>query len=418
MSTALLALVLTAAAPPSGRAPDVSCAASAEPIDEVTLSRGACFGRCPIYRATFHKDGGIDYIGERNVKLSGAHRARIAPERFAVLAHAVDASGFFCMDANYEKPITDLPDVVVAAKRAGVAHTVRDYADSAPAKLAELEALLDALLLEAKLDDSPLARRYVDGAKVTYAMTRTYEERGHKNAIAVTADGVVHVDGIGVEELAWRDLVKDGVPVALPPDAAALRERVSLDPAARVELPDLRRAGPLTAAMLDLFSFYADDTLAIRTASIRKAGDHAYVEHGLPNSWADGTRVTLGADAIDFDVTWASVKDGVAHVVIKHVPPRAQKLALPAAWMNEPLVAGTANNWVQVTHDGDHYLAGVGVETFEDDIDVRLADGAIVAATMDNPVDVVERVCADARLTSCAAPERYRIHRHIEMRAR
>jgi hypothetical protein len=49
-------------------------------------------------------------------------------------------------------------------------------------------------------------------------------------------------------------------------------------------------------------------------------------------------------------------------------------------------------------------------------LDIALSDGRIRSATMDNPVDVMERVCRDAALTSCGEARRYRIHRHIVVR--
>jgi hypothetical protein len=47
------------------------------------------------------------------------------------------------------------------------------------------------------------------------------------------------------------------------------------------------------------------------------------------------------------------------------------------------------------------YVAAVGRETFDVQLVVSLVDGRIVSATMDNPVDVLERTCSDAALTSC-----------------
>ena len=86
--------------------------------------------------------------------------------------------------------------------------------------------------------------------------------------------------------------------------------------------------------------------------------------------------------------------------------------------MQAPLF-DTPNNWVEVTKTTDtSYVAGLGRETFDVQIDVRLSDGSILAATMDNPVDVMERVCRDSALASCDAPHRYRILRRISLQAR
>ena len=79
-------------------------------------------------------------------------------------------------------------------------------------------------------------------------------------------------------------------------------------------------------------------------------------------------------------------------------------------------VADTPNNWVEVskTQEGK-FSAQVGKETFVARIKISLADGRIISATLDNPVEVLERVCTDAALTSCGEPVRYQIRRQIEI---
>ena len=47
-------------------------------------------------------------------------------------------------------------------------------------------------------------------------------------------------------------------------------------------------------------TFYVDVSLAMRQSDLRRAGDRAVVHHDQPNSWADGMRVLIGEDAIDF----------------------------------------------------------------------------------------------------------------------
>jgi len=51
------------------------------------------------------------------------------------------------------------------------------------------------------------------------------------------------------------------------------------------------------------------------------------------------------------------------------------------------------------------------------EIKLGLDTGRILSATMDNPVDVMERVCDDAALTVCGNPERYSIRRQIALKA-
>jgi hypothetical protein len=79
-------------------------------------------------------------------------------------------------------------------------------------------------------------------------------------------------------------------------------------------------------------------------------------------------------------------------------------------------VADTANNWVEVakTKDGK-YRAAVGKETFDVTIIVSTADGRILSASMENPVATSGRLCEDAALTKCGAPQPHTIHRHVEI---
>jgi hypothetical protein len=127
--------------------------------------------------------------------------------------------------------------------------------------------------------------------------------------------------------------------------------------------------------------------------------------------------VTLGEDSIDFDFTLKEVNQpaNTATLVIRHVPPEKPQVKLPADWMQKP-VADTPNNWVQIekTKDGK-YLAAVGKETFDVEIKLSLADGKILSATIDNPLQTIERDCEDAALTKCGDPKPHPIRRQIEL---
>jgi hypothetical protein len=111
--------------------------------------------------------------------------------------------------------------------------------------------------------------------------------------------------------------------------------------------------------------------LVAHQGQLPHAGDHFYFKRGTPASWAD--------------------------------------------WMRAP-VGDTQNNWVQVSKTSDgKYAAAIGKETFDVQIRVSLVNGTIVSATIDNPVEVLERDCADAALTACGNPARYQIRRHVEV---
>jgi hypothetical protein len=122
-----------------------------------------------------------------------------------------------------------------------------------------------------------------------------------------------------------------------------------------------------------------------------------------------GSRRERKKTAIRNQIISASVelfsRHGISEVIvlIRHVPPENPEIRLPAEWMRKP-VAGAPNNWVQIqkTKDGK-YLAAVGKETFDGEIKLSLVDGKIVSASIDNPVETMERECAGVALTECGA---------------
>lgn len=265
-----------------------------------------------------------------------------------------------------------------------------------------------------------LARRYRDGDSLHYQMEASNQDRDRTQRYAVRADGVVRRDSLGryVEDFEWSHLVRDDSAIALPRDAAAVRQRLTLAPDFMI-LPDVKATHEaLIAPVLDLLTFYVDLWLAAKLP-LAHPGDHVRVPGHGPNSWADGRRTLLGEDAVDFDITLTAVDSaaGVARLEVDHVPTVEPHVTLPAEWMRAPLFE-TPDNWVQVTHtDNGPYTAGVGRETFAVRLVVRLADGTLVSATMDNPVDVLERSCANAALTDCGESTRYRIVRTIVLQS-
>jgi len=266
-----------------------------------------------------------------------------------------------------------------------------------------------------------VGRKYREGEKISYQLKASTQGHHGTTRIEAKADGVVKRDESGrfVEEFGWSDLVVDGGGVKLTPGNSSFRQRLSLERDYPLAMPNLGQLEPLLIGpVADLLTFYADLSLAIVQADLEKAGDHVYLKRGTANSWAYGEFVPLGEDSIDFDITLAAVDRPrqVATVVIKHVPPERPEVRLPAEWMKRP-VGEAANNWVQISKTSDgRYTAAVGQERFVVVIKVSLASGRILSATMENPVEVLERTCADAALAGCGAETRYAILRRVSIR--
>jgi hypothetical protein len=265
-----------------------------------------------------------------------------------------------------------------------------------------------------------LERKYKEGEKLSYHMKASNRERERTLLYEIQADGVVTRNANGyIEEFAWSGLIVEGKPVPLPPASQSLRQVLSLTPNPSLGIPDLSKVHPMMIGPItDLLTFYADMLIAKSQGKLTRAGDHFYFKHGTPNSWADGTYVTLGQDSIDFDVTLAEVDQAakVATVIVKHVPPEKPQIKIPVDWMQPP-VADSPNNWVLVSNAGQgKFSAQIGKETFVATLKVSLMDGRIISAALYNPVEVLERICSDAALTACGEPSRFQILRQVEIK--
>jgi hypothetical protein len=266
-----------------------------------------------------------------------------------------------------------------------------------------------------------LQRSYQPGETIAYKMHGINQSPERTIRYEVNVTGVVtkeSASGNFIEDLRWSDLQVNGEAFPLSPASREFREPLSLSPKYKLSVPDLSKVQPiLIGPITDLLTFYADVQLAMRQTGLNRPGDHLYIKHGVPNSWADGTYTLIGQDSIDFDLTLVSIDPAtqVATLIVRHVPPALPQIKLPAPWMLSP-GGSSHSNWVQVQKRSDgKYAAAVGEESFEADIKLSLPTGQIIAATLDNPVDVRERDCTDVALTKCAAPIQYRIRRQITL---
>jgi hypothetical protein len=262
---------------------------------------------------------------------------------------------------------------------------------------------------------NPLHRQYKEGESLVYQM-KGINEDWHYTAMVTS---LVKNDGRFYEELKWTGMESGGQPLPLSASSAEFKQRLTLDPGENPSMPDLSKVDPkMIGPVTDMMTFYVDLWLANKLGALKKAGDHFYFRNPMPaSSWADGTRVLVGVSAIDFDMTLKAVDSaaGTALLEVKHVPPEKSALPVKAAWMQVP-VESAPNNWMTVSKTPDgKFDAGVGQETFTDEITISLADGHIVSATMYNPVKTIERVCEDEALTKCGDAKPHLIVRKIEI---
>jgi hypothetical protein len=245
-----------------------------------------------------------------------------------------------------------------------------------------------------------LQRRYADGAISHYVMTGNND--GWQYTIHATDLVKRDTSGRYYEEIRWSNLTSNAHQ-SLTPASLALSQSVSLDdPVSYMKVPDLAAVQPLLIGPItDTLTFYSDLLLAMQ-AKLVQPGQTAYVARTTPNSWADGQRILVGQDVVDFSLKVENVNpaEHSETLLIQHVPPRALHVQLPAKWMQEA-VSAEPPNFVQVSRTGDGFTAEIGKETFDVHLVVDTRDGQIISAAMHNPVALATRECADRELTHC-----------------
>ena len=119
-------------------------------IQAVSLSRGACYGACPIYEVILRRSGKATWVGEANTERLGSFRGTFQPETFMQLASFVERSGFFEWDEHYEPAyeITDGPTTAISVTRGRIGKTVEQYESDEPPDFWVLATLIDAIARE------------------------------------------------------------------------------------------------------------------------------------------------------------------------------------------------------------------------------------------------------------------------------
>ena len=262
---------------------------------------------------------------------------------------------------------------------------------------------------------TPLHRTYTEGAVLLYEMNASND--GWRYTIHATDLIKRDVRGRFYEAIGWSNLTSNR-PQALSPVSLAFRQILSLDdPATYMSVPDLSKLQPsLVGPVTDTLTFYSDLLLATKER-LMQPGQRAYVKQITPNSWADGQHIAIGQDIVDFDLRMAatSSKEHSQDLVVRHVPPIRTYIEFPAKWMETP-VANLPNNFVQVQHEGDTFVADVGQETFEVRLTVDTLDGKITSAKMHNRVLFTRRECVDRELQHCGPPARKTTVREVSLK--
>jgi hypothetical protein len=96
-------------------------------VTDISIEQTPCYGFCSTYTMVLHSNGTVDYFGQHNIKLAGAHHGTIPREVFDRLAQLAIEIGFFDLDDDYRALATDQSTVYTAVTRNGARKLIRHY---------------------------------------------------------------------------------------------------------------------------------------------------------------------------------------------------------------------------------------------------------------------------------------------------
>lgn len=147
-------LTLTACAQTKNTTTVVKTEKPAAPVanayDWVEISRGACYGRCPIYTVRVLPDGLVQYYGKRFVTFEGTYEKQYAPQEVAEIFSNLQTYRVDTTKDNYNVPIADLPTLTFSYNHNGQKRTINN-AQFGPGLFAALAEQIDRV---AKVDES------------------------------------------------------------------------------------------------------------------------------------------------------------------------------------------------------------------------------------------------------------------------
>jgi hypothetical protein len=91
----------------------------------VTITKGMCFGMCPVYSATVLGDGRIRYEGRANVERMGDWSGAATKEDLCALLNDVRSGKLMMLDTTFVDNVPDAPVTTITITDQGRTRTFR-----------------------------------------------------------------------------------------------------------------------------------------------------------------------------------------------------------------------------------------------------------------------------------------------------
>jgi hypothetical protein len=119
------------------------------PAVELFLSRGACYGKCPVFEVSVMSNGTAEYVGKFNVTRMGKHVANVPPALLKTIKERAQSINYLQFSRTYPTEqslwISDVPTTVTFVRLGDQFHKIRNNND-APLTLISFEQFLEQIL--------------------------------------------------------------------------------------------------------------------------------------------------------------------------------------------------------------------------------------------------------------------------------
>jgi hypothetical protein len=111
---------------------------------KIVLSKGTCFGECPVYTLTVYNTGLLKFNGVRYTEMDGKYEFQLSEEQYTDLVKSFDAVNLWKFEDLYSMDIADLPTTTISYADDEKIKTIKGKAER-PEELLQLEEKLIAL---------------------------------------------------------------------------------------------------------------------------------------------------------------------------------------------------------------------------------------------------------------------------------
>ncbi|NQW30460.1 MAG: hypothetical protein HQ472_08105 [Ignavibacteria bacterium] len=120
----------------------------------ITITKGACFGQCPVFTGTIYGDGKVVFEGVKNVEHEGTFDGTISTEDLCALVEQVKNNGLDTFQKEFIDNVPDAPLTVISIQNGTKRNTIQ-WKIGTPA---QVKKLLE-LLMSSTLDNKSLIAR-------------------------------------------------------------------------------------------------------------------------------------------------------------------------------------------------------------------------------------------------------------------